>query len=359
MLYDANFPPNMIMIFIKTTTSIALGVAAMAIAVMMPTSAQAQGSLPAENRINGKLVWEAFEPQRQILQQSSAVIYTDEKSRIKTVYGVVVSESGHVLTKASEIEGKDHLSLRIGGELYSDVDILGVDAQWDVAMLKVKSDQVFTPVKLSDADDVAQGHWMISNGSTTRSMRRVRIGIASAITREIKSTTSGVILGVQLSADKKSAMKIEKVSEKSGAEKAGLKSGDILLSAGGKKLKERADLLKSMKGKKPGDTLSIELRRDKKTMKFDVELMARPGGPERMSRNDQMSGGADSLSKRRTGFPRVIHHDTPLTKLSVGGPLLALDGTCVGMNIARASRVATFAIPARELREIIAEMIQE
>ena len=347
------------MIF-KNTLTLVMGLTTLLMASLQPLSAQipTNGSLPAENRINGKLVWEAFEPQRQVLQESSAVIYTDEKSRIKTVYGVVVSEIGHVLTKASEIEGKDKLSLRIGGEVYSDVRILGVDEQWDVAMLKVNADQVFTPVKLSEQDDVEQGHWMISNGSTTRDRRRVRIGIASAVTREIKSSTSKVILGVQLGSDKKDALKIEKVSAKSGAEKAGLKSGDMLLSAGGVKLKERADLLKSMKGKKPGDKLSIELLRDKKNMKFDVELMARPGGPAKMSRNDQMSGGENSLSKRRTGFPRVIHHDTPLTKSSVGGPLLALDGTCVGMNIARASRVATFAIPARELREIIAEMIK-
>lgn len=337
---------------------------AVALLVVLTTSAQpilAQGqggSLPAEHRINGKLVWEAFEPQRQILQQSSAVVYTDEKSRIKTVYGVVVTEDGHVLTKASEIEGKDHLSVRIGGEVFTDVKITGVDADWDVAMLKVNSDQVFTPVKLSDADDVKQGHWMISNGSTTRSLRRVRIGIASAVTREIKSATSGVILGIQLGADKKKALKVDQVNPKTGAAKAGIKSGDILLSAGGAKLKGQADLLKSMKGKKPGDMLSVELLRGKKKIKLDVELMARPSGPVRMSRNDQMSGGENSLSKRRAGFPRVIHHDTPLTKSSVGGPLLSIEGECVGMNIARASRVATFAIPAKELREIIARMAE-
>ena len=83
--------------------------------------------------------------------------------------------------------------------------------------------------------------------------------------------------------------------------------------------------------------------------------MPRTGGPK-LTRNEQMSGGALSLSKRRDGFPRVIHHDTPLTKESVGGPLLNLEGKCIGMNIARASRVATYAIPVRELREIVADL---
>ena len=44
-----------------------------------------------------------------------------------------------------------------------------------------------------------------------------------------------------------------------------------------------------------------------------------------MTRNDQMSGGENQLSARRSEFPRVIDHDTPLTKVSVGGPLLNLD----------------------------------
>ena len=318
-------------------------------------SSVAQNVLPSDVRINGKLVWEAFESQREVLQASSAVIYTDQKSHVKSVYGVVVSPEGHVLTKASEVEGADHLSLRIDRELYKDVEVVGVDPQWDVAMLKVNSDHSFVPVQFSQADDVGQGHWLISNGSASRSMRRVRLGIVSAITREIKSAGSEVILGVLLSRD--ADLKVEKITPKSGAEKAGLMVGDVLTSSDGVKLKERADLLKSMHGKKPGDVIEIELLRGEDVKTLEVELMARPG-KKMVTRNDIMSGGASSLSKRRDGFPRVIHHDTPLVKSSVGGPLLNLDGECVGMNIARASRVATFAIPARELREIIDEMVE-
>ena len=315
----------------------------------------AQNVLPSDVRINGKLTWKAFEQQREVLQSSSAVIYTDEKSHIRTVYGVVVGEDGYVLTKASEIDGAEHLSLRIGKELFKDVEVIDVDPHWDVAMLKVKADHPLEPVVLSDADDVEQGHWVISNGSSTRRMRRVRLGIVSAVTREIKSEGNDVILGVLLSRKKESPLKIEKVTPESGAEKGGLKPGDILLSSDGEKLQSREDLLTAMQGKKPGEEIEVEVKRGKKTLKLKVALMARPG-KKMMSRNDQMGGGEESLSERRDGFPRVIHHDTPLTKTSVGGPLLNLKGECGGMNIARASRVATFAIPARELREIIDSM---
>lgn len=332
-----------------------LWVASAMLIVGLAGSVFGQNVLPADVRINGKEVWKAFELQRQVLQQSSAVIYTDEKSHVKTVYGVVVSPDGHVLTKASEIEGHKYLSLRIGRDLYTDVEVLGGDPHWDVVMLKVKPEKPLVPVVFSDAEDVEQGHWLISNGSASRSSRRVRVGIASAITREIKSEGSAVILGVVLS--QKDDLKIDKVSPKSGAEKAGLKEGDVLKTSDGVELQKREDLLKSMQGKQPGDVIDVEVLRDGEIKKIEVELMARPGKPM-VTRNDQMSGGLNSLSKRRSGFPRVIHHDTPLIKSSVGGPLLNLDGECVGMNIARASRVATFAIPARELREIIPELIK-
>ena len=314
----------------------------------------AQG-LPAEQRINGKLVWQAFEPQREILQRSSAVIYTDEKSHVKSLYGVVVSEDGYILTKASEIEGKEHLSLRVDDELFTDVARISVDDEWDVAVLKVNSEEVFTPVVFSDKNDVEMGHWVVSNGSTSRSNRRVRVGIVSAVTRAIHTS---VILGVQFASGDKEKLKIEKLSKENGAAKAGLKEGDVLLSVGGVTLKERDELLEWMKGRKPGEKIAVEVMRGDKKLTFDVELMARDDDEMPMDRNDQMSGGEKQLSKRRTGFARVIHHDTPLIKSSVGGPLLALDGKCIGMNIARASRVATFAIPALELRGIIAQMIE-
>ncbi len=315
----------------------------------------AQGGLPADQRINGKRVWAAFEPHREILQRSSAVIYTDERARVKSLYGTVVSEQGHILTKASEIEGKSHLSVRIGSEVYTEVDLLEVDEQWDVALLKISAEQPLTPVELSSGDDIRQGHWVVSNGSTTRSQRRVRLGIVSAEIRKISATKSHVVLGVEFEKDKEAQWKVADVSEDKGAQKAGIQVGDIIISAEGVKLSEREDLIEVLKKKEPGDKVAIELMRDEKKLRLDVELSARE---ESMTRNDQMSGGEDQLSARRSEFPRVIDHDTPLTKVSVGGPLLNLDGICIGMNIARASRVATFAIPARELREIIAKMIE-
>jgi serine protease Do len=49
----------------------------------------------------------------------------------------------------------------------------------------------------------------------------------------------------------------------------------------------------------------------------------------------------------------VLEHDTILQPNQCGGPLVDLDGQVVGINIARANRVATYAIPARVARPLL------
>jgi len=340
---------------IVSYVTILFRIALVAVTWLMPLQiAVSQSGLPAEQRINGKRVWAAFEEQREILQRSSAVIYTDEKSRIKSLYGVVVREDGYVLTKASEIEGAAALSLRIGSQLYTEVERLAVDDDWDVALLKIAPAEPLSPVDLAD-DDIELGRWVVSNGSTTRSNRRLRVGIVSAESREITETKSRVVMGVEFEKDEAVKWRVANVSKGMGAEEAGLKAGDVFVSVDGVDLVERQDLLEVLQGKLPGDNVAVDFMRGSELMSLDVNLSERVS---RMTRNDQMSGGEDQLSARRSEFPRVLHHDTPLTKVSVGGPLLDLDGVCVGMNIARASRVATFAIPALELKALISGLIE-
>jgi serine protease Do len=44
---------------------------------------------------------------------------------------------------------------------------------------------------------------------------------------------------------------------------------------------------------------------------------------------------------------------------TIGGPLLDLDGRCIGMNIARANRAESFAIPVEELRDVISRLLNQ
>ena len=62
------------------------------------------------------------------------------------------------------------------------------------------------------------------------------------------------------------------VDEFSPAEKAGLKIGDIIVKADGKSAKTLEELKAIKEGKKAGDTIKLEVVRDKKNVNVSVVL---------------------------------------------------------------------------------------
>lgn len=67
---------------------------------------------------------------------------------------------------------------------------------------------------------------------------------------------------------------INNIVEKSAAEKAGLKEGDIIVSIDGKKIQTSDELSELVKSKKPGETMTINYKRDKKNLSTEVKLAA-------------------------------------------------------------------------------------
>jgi serine protease Do len=310
-----------------------------------------QQSLESAYRTTGTAVVAAFEAQRAVLQKSSAVILDGRK---ETGYGVVVSADGHILTKASEVLQVKSLSTTVDQTNYRDVKILAVDAEWDVALLKVEASGL-VPVVYAPKSDVPQGSWVMANGATTRANRRLLAGIVSAKIREIPAS-GGAALGVVLNIKSK-ALQIEEVNEKSGAKEAGMQKGDVILAIEGKAVKKIEEIGESLKDRKAGSMVKITYRRGKEEKTVEVRLAAKGEMfNDQMNRNDMMSG---DFSKRRSGFPRVMQHDILGNSAIVGGPLLDIQGHCLGMNIARANRAESFAIPVEDLKSLAERLMKE
>lgn len=311
----------------------------------------AQQSLESAYRTTGSAVVAAFEPQRAVLQKSSAVILD---GRSEAGYGVVVSPDGHILTKASEFEGLKKPAVTVDRTKYEDVKLLAVDPAWDVALLKIEAAGL-VPVVYAPTSEVPQGTWVVANGATSRTTRRALAGIVSAKIREIPAS-GGAALGVVLSAKSKE-LEIEEVNEKSGAKEAGLQKGDVILTINGKPVAKIEEIAEALKDRKAGSTVKVTFRRDKEELTAEVRLAARGEMfTDQMNRNDMMSG---DFSKRRSGFPRVLQHDILGSSKIVGGPLLDLEGRCIGMNIARANRAESFAIPVEDLKEIATRLMKQ
>lgn len=302
-------------------------------------------SLESTYRRNGPTVVGAFDAQRQVLQRSSAVMLSGRK---EIAYGVVVSPDGHVLTKASEIAGISNLSVRVNDQSFSGAEVVAVDDEWDVAMVKVDASGL-TPVDYAPTSNIPQGTWVIANGATSLKLRRALVGIVSAKIRPIPA--GGGNLGIALKEDGEKGLEIEDLAKDGGAANAGLKKGDVILAINHTEMSSFDDISEILKQNKPGSVVEVTYLR--KGAEATVEVTLDPGP---VSRNDMMSG---AYSDRRSGFPRVMQHDIIGDKSIVGGPLLDLDGRCVGMNIARANRAESFAIPVEDLKALATKLMKK
>ncbi len=326
------------------------GVAVFSVMLLLSGTLLSQQSLDSNFRMTGPGLLAVFEPQREAMQACSAVFYDGRK---EIIYGVVVSHDGYVLTKNSEISGVRNLDVRIDRQLFKKANVVMTNALWDLALVKVDAEGLTVP-DYAASSDLPQGTFVVVNGATTRTKRRILAGIISAIPREIPAD-GGAVLGVQLDTDD-GKLVVKEVSEGSGAEEAQMLKGDAILEVDGKEVAGIEELTGVLKDRKAGSRVKITIRREDELLELDVRLSPRGELFAQMNRNDQMSG---DFSKRRSGFPRVIQHDVLGNSSTMGGPVLNLEGKLIGMNIARANRAETFAIPVEELRELSAGMIEQ
>lgn len=313
--------------------------------------ADAAQTLESSYRTNGPSVQAAFESVRGVLQMSSAVF---QRGRDEVVYGTVISPEGHILTKASELGEIEGLSVVVDNKVYRQPLKLAEDPAWDVALVKIDAAGL-TPVSLAvDATEPERGTWVVANGATSLTRRRPQVGIVAANAREILPE-GGAVLGLNFER-KGRKLVVSEVHPGSGAEAAGVLAGDLLARLDGEEI-ATPEVLKEMIGKhRVGDEIVLSVVRRKKPLDLKIRLKGRSDVFEReLSRNDIMSG---DFSERRSGFPRVIQHDIMANAAGMGGPLLDLDGRCLGMNIARANRCETFAIPAGELRGVAERLLE-
>jgi serine protease Do len=76
-----------------------------------------------------------------------------------------------------------------------------------------------------------------------------------------------------------SGVKVAEVTDGGPAVGSGLKSGDVIVSVGGKQVNEPDDVPSAISSKKPGDTVAIDVIRDGKRHTYTVTLGIRPKTP--------------------------------------------------------------------------------
>jgi serine protease Do len=288
---------------------------------------------------------------REVTRQASRSTVRVRCGDKDVALGAIVGADGWVLTKASELATRPVVRLPDGRELPARV--VGVHEAHDVALLKVEAAGL-TPVRWRPSKEVAVGHWAVSAGPDGRP---VAVGVVGVGTRDLpagkawaRPRTGGGFLGISLDPGD-GDVRISHVVPGGGAARAGLQVNDTILGIAGKAVEDAETLLKVLQGLKPGDEVDLRVRRGDKELAFRARLGKRP-----VDRGDFQNSLGSELSKRRGGFPTVLQHDGVIRPADCGGPLVALDGRVIGLNISRAGRTETYALPAEVLQRLLPDL---
>jgi serine protease Do len=333
---------------------------AVAFGLSVPAPAMAQGndffSAPGDVREvqikNSPRFLQAFKTVVAVASESTVRVQCDGDDR---ALGVVVRENGFVLTQYHDLTGKITVRLRDG--TVKDATLVGAHKNHDLAMLKIEATGL-KAIAWQDSKVAPVGNWVASVGTGAEP---VAVGVVSVAARPLpaskfpalpKPSANSGYLGIGLADD--AVAKIGTVDAKGAAATAGVKVGDIILAVGGHDTPDAETLIRTVQRYKAGETVELKIKRGDEEMVLKAKLGRRPPNADRGEFQNNLGS---KLSKLRAGYPVILQHDTVLEPTDCGSPLVDLEGRVIGINISRAGRVETYAIPAEIVRPLLADLM--
>ena len=257
--------------------------------------------------------------------------------------GTVVAADGLIATKASQLTAKLECQLADGRKLPA--TLVGQDEATDLALLRVAAGNL-TPVVWSAAA-APPGSLVAATGpGEGPSMIGVISDVPQAMPGPNRSNVQHGWLGISVGPAAEGP-EVQGVSPESAAEKAGLKNGDQIHRLDGAEIHSADQLIETLSKMPPNKKVTLVVARKDKQLELEAILGRSPG---RMPHDDW---GGGPFSERRWGFAAVVPHDLAIAPTDCGGPLVDIDGRCTGVNIARALRVASYALPPNVVQEAI------
>ncbi len=262
-----------------------------------------------------------------------------------------VSEDGYLLTKRSELSG-DPIRVRLADGRMFPARVAAVRRGNDLALLRIDGDVKLDPASF-DTPAPGVASFLVSVG---RAGRPIGIGVVGGPERKIANQGK---LGIMFEQTNSRAL-VQGVWPESGADVAGVEPGDLIIAVNGHKEESTKGVMTILRGKYSGESVRLTIRRSNESRETDIiEIDAgiREFAMMQESENDSKVNGP--RNQRLTGFDRVIQHDTVLDPYECGGPILDSAGNIVGLNIARAGRVVSYALPSDLVAAAVKSMLSE
>ncbi|MBK9383539.1 MAG: PDZ domain-containing protein [Planctomycetes bacterium] len=278
---------------------------------------------------------------RPLVRDARRAVLEVRESEARTVaFATLVDAEGHVLTKASVLPAE--ISLRAYDGTEHRVQLVGVDEEHDLALLRIEA-RALAPLTLHLEEEFAPGQILVSVCGRTHPLG---VGVTSVNPRRIPAESG--FLGVSFE-DSDGGVRVTQVVPESAAARHGLRVDDVLRAIDDAEVASGTEFQRTISRKAPGTRIKLRLQRATETLDLAVVLGARETGqPESLE---------GERSVRRAGFPRALQHDTVLAPWQCGGPVLDSSGRCIAINIARAGRTSTLAIPASDAQRVLQKLL--
>jgi serine protease Do len=263
--------------------------------------------------------------------------------------GAVVGSDGWVISKASELPSSGDVVCRLyNGEDCSATVVTQVQ-ELDLALIQVDR-RGLVPVSWHDSDIPPRGSWL----ATTDAAASVPAAVGVVSAGALAVNKSNAVLGVHL-ADSIEGAAVTMVLRGSGAEAAGLQIGDSIFRVNDQDVRSRENFLSALRNGIGGQVVKLSVNRAER--RFETEGRLMDLADELLDETEMEVNGR--VSARSTGFGRVFMHDTVLKPNQCGGPVVGLDGKVVGINIARAGRVSSYALPVDVVKPVVEGLIDQ
>ena len=294
-----------------------------------------------------------FEP---IIEESGiATVELRHRGRIKAL-GTVMSSDGYILTKASEIEDVADMKCVLPDGRAVTPTSIGVNNPYDLMLMKVEAKDL-KPVEWV-VDDAEAGSIVITTDGRGTPLLP---GVVSVHTRSLPTSKTG-FLGVQMQTlnEPRNRVKITHVLPGGAALAAGVKTDDRVVSIDGTTIQDNRQMALIIRQKKPYDKIKLKVDRGGKEITMNIALTPRyiaEAGDVLLPRYSDTDNLGEFASVHNSGFPEVLQHDTDLFPNQCGGPLFDITGKAIGLNIARAARIKSYALPAASVRKVYEELL--
>ncbi len=298
-------------------------------------------------------------------------VVEDARDSVVTLYGkdgqqlalaTIVTADGHALTTASALGSGEGVEAEFSDGRVAGVSVLDTAKNYNIALLKLDAKNL-KPIQWNLAPEVPVGTLL---AAASPDEDPLAIGVVSVRPRNLDSSKKG-FLGVGMDGVPE-GVRISRVTPDSAADKAGLKENDIITALDGKPIRTPKDLTDYITSRKAEDEVHIGFLRDQEDKVAVATLKSRDdmfgAGPDgqrltetefkRIQRqSDQTARMGVRGSDVADGFPAAMQNDLNLSPNQCGGPAVDLDGKAVGLNIARAERTKTYAIPAADITQLL------